>query len=170
MDDQRFLEGRNDVLTWKTEPLAEDVVIAGSIAAHLFASTTGSDGDWVVKLIDVYPEDGAADPKLSGYQLMVANDVMRARFRKSFSTPEAIVPNHVQEYAIDLHTQDYRFKKGHRIAMQVQSSWFPLIDRNPQRFVPNIFEAKDTDFQAATQRIYRSSNTASYVELPILRN
>ena len=169
VDDQRFLEGRNDVATWKTAPLAEDVVIAGSLAAHLFASTTGTDADWVVKLIDVYPEQGTDDPKLAGYQLMVANDVMRARFRKSFSTPEAITANRVQEYVIDLHTQDYRFKKGHRIAVQVQSSWFPLIDRNPQTFVPNIFAAKDSDFQSATQRIYRSSNAATYVELPVLR-
>lgn len=170
VDDQRFLDGRSDVLTWKTEPLVDDVVIAGGITAHLFASTTGSDADWVVKLIDVYPEDSTADPRLSGYQLMVANDVLRARFRKSFSAPEAITPHRVQEYVIDLHTQDYRFKKGHRIAVQVQSSWFPLIDRNPQRFVPNIFEARDADFQAATQRIYRSSNAATYVELPIRRN
>ncbi|MDB4899058.1 MAG: hydrolase CocE/NonD family protein [Gemmatimonadetes bacterium] len=169
VDDQRFLDGRSDVLTWKTEPLTDDVVIAGQLTAHLFASTSGTDADWVVKLIDVYPEQGEANPKLDGYQLMVANDVMRGRFRRSLSTPQAIVPKAVNEYVIDLHTQDYRFRKGHRIAVQVQSSWFPLIDRNPQTFVPNIFEAKDTDFRAATQRIYRASSAATYVELPILR-
>jgi uncharacterized protein len=168
VDDQRFVEGRNDVLTWKTEPLASDVVIAGKLDAHLFASTTGTDADWVVKLIDVYPEQGEADTTLDGYELMVANDVLRGRFRKSFSNPEAIPANQVREYVIDLHTQDYRFRKGHRIAVQVQSSWFPLIDRNPQRFVPNIFEAKDSDFQAATQRIYRAATAASYVELAVL--
>ncbi len=169
VDDQRFLDGRADVMTWKTEPLTDDVVIAGDLAAHLFASTTGSDADWVVKLIDVYPDENAEDSKLNGYQLMVANDVMRARFRKSIRTPQPITPNHVDEYVVDLHTQDYRFRKGHRIAVQVQSSWFPLIDRNPQTFVANIFDAKDTDFKAATQRIYRSGKTATYIELPVLR-
>jgi putative CocE/NonD family hydrolase len=168
MDDQRFLNGRNDVLTWTTEPLTDDIVIAGRITAHLFAATTGTDADWVVKLIDVYPDSVADNPKMAGYELMVANDVLRARFRDSYVTPKPITPGKVNEYKVDLHTQDYRFRKGHRIAVQVQSSWFPLIDRNPQTFVPNIFEAKDSDFKAATQRIYRSPNAATYVELPIL--
>ena len=169
VDDQRFLDGRPDVLTWTTDPLSEDVVVAGQLAAHLFASSTGTDADWVVKLIDVYPEHNEENATLSGYQLMVANDVLRARFRKSFTRPQPIVRGRVDEYVMDLHTQDYRFRKGHRIAVQVQSSWFPLIDRNPQTFVPNIFEAKDTDFQAATQRIHRSPRAATYVELPVLR-
>ena len=155
------------MLTWQTAPLTQDVVITGALAAHLFASTTGSDADWVVKLIDVYPEQGASDPKLNGYQLMVANDVFRGRFRTGFEHPQAIVPNAVDEYVVDLHTQDYRFLKGHRIMIQVQSSWFPLIDRNPQRFVPNIFAAADSDFVSATERIHRSSNAATYIELPI---
>ena len=169
LDDQRFLAGRPDVLTWTSAPLTEDVVVAGQITAHLFASTTGSDGDWVVKLIDVYPDENPANPKLAGYQLMVANDVLRARFRDSYTTPKPITPGKTGEYRIDLHTQDYRFKRGHRVAVQVQSSWFPLIDRNPQTFVPNIFEAKASDFKTATQRIYRSPSAATHIDLPILQ-
>jgi putative CocE/NonD family hydrolase len=167
VDDQRFLKDRADVVSWQTAPLTNDVVVAGDIAAHLFASTTGSDADWVVKLIDVYPETFEPDPQLAGYQLMVANDVLRGRFRKSFERPEAITPNRVGEFVVDLHTQDYRFRKGHRIMVQVQSSWFPLIDRNPQTFVPNIFEAKDSDFHAQTHRIFRSRNAASYVQVSV---
>lgn len=167
LDDQRFDDDRSDLLVWQTPVLEDDVVISGRIAAHLFASTTGSDADWVVKLIDVYPPVNPTDSALAGYQLMVANDVLRARFRDSFERPAAIVPGRVDEYVVDLHTQDYRFLEGHRIMVQVQSSWFPLIDRNPQTFVPNIFAAHDTDFRAATQRIYRSSTAASYVELPV---
>jgi len=170
LQDQRFVDHRPDVLSWETPPLAEDVVIRGAITAHLFASTTGSDADWIVKLIDVYPEDyeNAAAPRVTGgYELMVANDVLRGRFRTGFERPAAIVPNRALEYMVDLHTQDYRFLKGHRIMVQVQSTWFPIIDRNPQTFVPNIFEAKASDFRTATHRIYRSGAQASYVELPI---
>ena len=167
VDDQRFLNGRRDVLSWKTPPLTDDVVIAGAISAHLFASTTGSDADWIVKLIDVYPERNPADTALSGYELMVANDVLRGRFRNGYTHPQPIVPNRVTEFVVDLHTQDYRFLKGHRIMVQVQSTWFPLIDRNPQTFVPNIFQAKDSDFKAATMRVFHSPRFASYVLLPI---
>ncbi|HEY7395343.1 MAG TPA: CocE/NonD family hydrolase [Gemmatimonadaceae bacterium] len=166
-DDQRFVQDRPDVFAWESPVLTEDVVIAGDIAAHLFAATTGSDADFVAKLIDVYPED---DAKLPGYQFMVANDVFRGRFRKSFEKPEAITPNKTEEFTIDLHTQSYRFLKGHKIRVQVQSSWFPLIDRNPQTFVPNIFKAKDSDFRAATQRVYRTKDAASYISLPIVRS
>ena len=167
-DDQRFLAGRPDVVSWQTDALDTDVTIAGDITAHLFASTTGSDADWIVKLIDVYPDSGQTDAKLNGYQLMVANDVFRGRFRKSFVHPEAITPNHVDEYVVDLHTQDYKFLKGHRIMVEVQSSWFPLIDRNPQTFVPNIFQAKDSDFKAQTHRIFRSSTAATYVQVSVV--
>jgi putative CocE/NonD family hydrolase len=166
VDDQRFAEDRPDVATWQTAPLDEDVVLAGDLSAHLFAATSGSDADWVVKLIDVYPENYDPDPKLGGYELMVANDVFRGRYRKSFERPEAIVPNQVDEYVVDLHSQSYRFQKGHRIMVQVQSSWFPLIDRNPQTFVPNIFAAKDSDFRPATHRV---SRTASFIQLPVVR-
>jgi uncharacterized protein len=168
VDDQRFLQGRPDVLSWETEPLSQDLTIAGAISAHLFASTTGSDADWIVKLIDVYPDHGESDTTLDGYQLMVANDVFRGRFRTGFDHPQAIKPNHIDEYVVDLHTQDYKFLKGHRIMVEVQSSWFPLIDRNPQRYVPNIFEAQDSDFTVATESIHRSAQAATYIDLPIL--
>jgi putative CocE/NonD family hydrolase len=168
VDDQRFLNGRPDVVSWRTPPLTEDISVAGQITAHLFAATSGSDADWVVKLIDVYPEQNGADSTLDGYQLMVANDVLRGRFRKSFAKPSAIRPNQVEEYAIDLHTQSYRFLKGHRVMVQVQSSWFPLIDRNPQTFVSNIFAAPDSVFKPATQKIYRSAGKATYIDLPVV--
>lgn len=168
VDDQRFLEGRSDVVNWKSAPLTQDMVIAGDVAAHLFASTTGTDADWIVKLIDVYPDSGETDPKLNGYQLMVANDVLRGRFRKSFEHPEAITPNHVDEYTVDLHTQDYRFRRGHKIMVQVQSTWFPLIDRNPQTFVPNIFAAPDSAFRAQTHHVMRSRDAASHVQISVV--
>ena len=162
--DQRFLGQRGDVLSWQTAPLKENVTITGDIVAHLFASTTGSDGDWVVKLIDVYPADGS---KMSEYQLMVANEIFRGRYLNSFERAEALVPDRVNQYKIDLHGNDYAFLKGHRIMVQVQSSWFPLYDRNPQKFVPNIFLAQESDFQSATQRIYRSSKFPSRVSVSV---
>ena len=169
LDDQRFAQDRPDVMAWETAPLEEDLVIAGSIVAHLFASTTGSDADWVVKLIDVYPERYQPDSTMGGYQLMVSNEVFRGRYRSSFERPEAIVPNKTLEYPIDLHSQNYRFRKGHKIRVQVQSSWFPLIDRNPQTFVPNIFLAQASDFRAATHRVYRSPGATSFIQLPIMQ-
>ena len=169
VEDQRFVTGRPDVLAWETAPLDANLTIAGEIAAHLSAATTGSDADWIVKLIDVYPEDYPNAQPLAGYQLMVSNEVFRGRFRKSFEKPEPIVPNAVLEYAFSLHTQDYTFLKGHRLMVQVQSTWFPLIDRNPQTFVANIFQAKATDFRPATHRIYRSAQRASYVAIPVVR-
>jgi putative CocE/NonD family hydrolase len=170
VDDQRFVSDRPDVSVWQTAPLDDDVVIAGDVLAKLYASTTGSDADFVVKLIDVYPAKYDANPKLGGYQLMVSNDVFRSRFRKSFEKPEPLTPNKAEEISVDLHTQSYRFKKGHRIMVQVQSSWFPLIDRNPQTFVPNIFEAKPSDFRAATQKIFRSPTQASFISLPVVQS
>jgi hypothetical protein len=167
VEDQRFVQNRSDVLTWETEPLKEDLSISGDIVAHLFASTSGSDGDFIVKLIDVYPEQYPTDPKMGGYELMIADEILRGRFRRSFAKPEPIVPLQTNEYVIDLHTNDHRFLKGHRIMVQVQSSWFPLYDRNPQKFVPNIFMAKDADYQAATQRIFRSQRFPSHVTLPV---
>jgi len=167
VQDQRFVDGRPDVLTFSTPPLTHDVTIAGKVTAHLFAATTGSDADWIVKLIDVYPDTMPQTPAFGGYEFMVANDVFRGRFRQSFVTPHPITPNKVEEYAVDLHTQDYRFLAGHRIMVQVQSTWFPIIDRNPQRYVPNIFQATDADFQVARQTIYRSGPHASYIDLPV---
>jgi uncharacterized protein len=169
VEDQRFVDDRPDVLSWETAPLDADLTIAGEIAAHLFASTTGTDADWIVKLIDVYPEDYPANWDLAGFQLMVANEVFRGRYRASFERPEPIRSNAVLEYAWSLHTQNYTFKKGHRVMVQVQSTWFPIIDRNPQTFVANIFQAKEGDFTAATHRVYRSSPHPSRVDLPILR-
>jgi len=168
VEDQRFVEGRSDVLTWQTEPLASDVTIAGEVTARLFASTTGSDADWIVKLIDVYPERYPENWYFAGFQLLVSNEVSRGRYRKSFEKPEAIPPGEVVEYPFSLHTQNYTFLRGHRIMVQVQSTWFPLIDRNPQTFVPNIFKASAGDFQAATQRVYRTGEHASRVEIPVV--
>jgi putative CocE/NonD family hydrolase len=164
IEDQRFVHLRPDVLSWSTEPLKNSLVVAGDVVAHLFASTSGTDSDWIVKLIDVYPEN---DEKLPGYQLVIDSEVYRARFRNSFEKPEALRPNQRYEYAIDIHATDHEFRAGHRIMVQVQSSWFPLIDRNPQKFVENIYAAKASDYQAATQKIFRSSRYASYVDLPV---
>jgi putative CocE/NonD family hydrolase len=167
VEDQRFVHLRPDVLSWETEPLKEDVSVAGHLVAHLFASTSGTDSDWIVKVIDVYPGQYAAEPQMSGYQLMIADEVFRGRFRKSFEKPEPLVPDEVNEYTIDLHWNNHCFLKGHKIMVQVQSTWFPVIDRNPQKFVPNIYEALDADYQAATQRIYRTPRFASHVTLPM---
>jgi putative CocE/NonD family hydrolase len=166
-EDQRFVEDRPDVLTWKTPVLESDVTIAGEVVANLFASTTGSDADWIVKFIDVYPEQ-TRPVEMSGYELMVSNEVFRGRYRKGFEKPVPITPGAVLDYSFSLHTQSYSFLKGHRIAVQVQSTWFPLIDRNPQTFVKNIFIAKPSDFQKATHRVYRSARSASHVLLPIV--
>ena len=167
-EDQRFVDNRPDVLSWETAPLTDDLTIAGNVEADLFASTTGTDGDWIVKLIDVYPEDVPGDAKMGGYEFMVSNEVFRARYRKGIDHPEPLVPGQVTEIKYSLHTQDYRFKKGHRVMVQVQSTWFPLIDRNPQTFVPNIFLAKDSDFRPATERVYHSAKYPSSVVLPVV--
>ena len=169
-EDQRFVDGRADVLSWRTEPLTDDVTIAGDVIADVFAATSGSDVDWIVKLIDVYPEDMPKDPKMGGYEFMVSNEVFRGRYRKSFEHPSALTPNDPAEFKYSLHGQSYRFQKGHRIMVQVQSSWFPVIDRNPQTFVPNIFLAKDSDFKAATIHVYRSPAMASHLTLPVVSN
>ena len=169
VEDQRFVDDRADVLSWETAALESDLTIAGEVVAHLFASTTGSDADWIVKLIDVYPEDNPSNWDLAGFQLMVSNEVFRGRYRTSFEKPAPIEPNKVLEYTWSLHTQDYTFKKGHRVMVQVQSTWFPIIDRNPQTFVPNIFEAKDSDFKTATHRVYRTPEFPSRVDIPVVR-
>ena len=168
VQDQRFVDNRPDVLTWQTDELKEDLTLAGQVTAKLFASTTGSDADWVVKLIDVYPEKYPQDRKLSGFELMIADEIFRGRFRNSFERPEAIRPGEVTPFSIDLHSANHAFKKGHRIMVQVQSTWFPLYDRNPQKFVPNIFEARESDYQKAAQHIYRSRSFPSRVEISVL--
>ncbi len=167
-EDQRFVDDRPDVLSWESAPLDEDLTIAGRLSARLFASTTGSDADWVVKLIDVYPERYPEDWTLAGYQLMVAADVLRGRYRESFAHPAAITPEAVLPYTVDLHEQDYCFRAGHRLMVQIQSTWFPIIDRNPQTFVPNIFLARPEDFRAATHRIWHTKACPTAVVLPVV--
>jgi putative CocE/NonD family hydrolase len=168
VEDQRFVDHRPDVLTWATDPLKEDITVSGKIVANLFASTTGTDSDWIVKLIDVYPEKYAPDQKMSGFQLMIAGDVLRGRYRNNWEKPEPITANAVTRYEIGFPANDHVFQRGHKIMVQVQSTWFPVIDRNPQRFVPNIFRAQDSDFRRATQRIFRSGRTSSFIAVPVL--
>ena len=168
VEDQRFVHRRPDVLDWVSEPFATDLTISGKIVAHLFASSSGTDSDWIVKLIDVYPETYAADPEMGGYQLMIAGDVFRARYLRSFEKPEPLSPGAVEHYQIPFPANDHVVRAGHRIMVQVQSSWFPVIDRNPQTFVPNIFLARASDFRPATQRVFRSSPQASYIALPTM--
>jgi putative CocE/NonD family hydrolase len=170
VQDQRFVDDRPDVLTWQTDELAADITLAGQVTGRIYASTTGSDSDWIVKLIDVYPEKVSQDWKLSGRELMIADEIFRGRFRNSFEKPEALKPGEVSPFTVDLHSANHVFKKGHRIMVQVQSTWFPLYDRNPQKFVPNIFEAQESDYQKATQRIYRSKRFPSSVEISVTPN
>jgi len=169
-EDQRFVDERADVLTWQTGPLTTDVTIAGDVVAHLYASTTGSDADWVVKLIDVYPDTVPDRPSMGGYELMVTSDIMRGRYRKSFAHPAAIPPSRVEAYTVDLHQQSYTFRAGHRIMVQVQSTWFPLYDRNPQTFVPNIFLAQPSDYRPQQHRVYRTASYPSNVEIDALES
>ena len=169
VQDQRFLQGRADVLTWQSDILDQDLVVSGDIVAHLFASTTGTDSDWVAKLIDVYPDDYPEDKKMAGYQLMIADEIFRGRFRSSFETPTALTPGKIDEYVIDLHSSNHCFKKGHRVMVQIQSTWFPLYDRNPQKFVANIFTAQPSDYQTSTQRVYESARYSSHVTLPVMK-
>ncbi|HWU77876.1 MAG TPA: CocE/NonD family hydrolase [Rhodanobacter sp.] len=168
VDDQRSFSGRTDVVSFESGVLEHEVTIAGAPKVHLVASTSGTDSDWVVKLIDVYPDQVAAQPAMGGYQLAVGMDIFRGRYRTSFAHPQAIQPNVPLPYAFDLPTANHVFRAGHRIMVQVQSSWFPLYDRNPQTFVPNIFLAQPADYRKATQHIYHAPGEASYVELPVV--
>ncbi|HXT16045.1 MAG TPA: CocE/NonD family hydrolase [Gemmatimonadaceae bacterium] len=169
VDDQREQSGRPDVLAFESDVLTQPVHIAGPPIANLIASTTGTDADWVVKLIDVYPDEVAGQPAMGGYQLPIAMDIFRGRYRESFETPKAIAPNVPLTYRFALPNADHVFLPGHRIMVQVQSSWFPLYDRNPQTFVPNIFWAKPGDYQKATMRVYHTAGQASFVELPVVK-
>jgi uncharacterized protein len=180
--DQRFVDNRPDVLTFVSAPLDHDLTVTGPLAANLFASTSGSDSDFVVKLIDVYPQDAQKNvwdaeegPKpgeyaqsLNGYELPIAMEVRRGRYLESFEKPHALVPNKPIEWEIPLRDHDHVFLKGHRIMVQVQSTWFPIIDRNPQKFVPSIYKATASDFVPATQRVYCSESMPSYVLLPVV--
>jgi len=169
VDDQRFVYSRPDVVSFTMDSLTEDLTVTGSIIAHLFASTTGTDADWVVKLIDVYPNIDQKNFLMSGYMLPVAMEVFRGRFYKSFEKPIPLTPGKPEEFVINLHQINHTFKKGHRIMIQVQSTWFPVIDRNPQKFVPNIFEAKETDFIKAEQTIYFNAQYPTHIELPVMK-
>ena len=168
-DDQREQSGRTDVLSYTSEVLTEPVQISGQPVAHLVASTSGTDSDWVVKLIDVYPDEVASQPDLGGYQLMISADIFRGRYRESFAVPHPIAPNTPLEYTFELPPANHVFLPGHRIMVQVQSSWFPLYDRNPQTFVPNIFWAKPGDYQKAEQKVWHAPRHSSYVELPLVK-
>jgi len=168
VDDQREASGRPDVLAFASDVLKEPVKISGQPVANLIASTSGTDSDWVVKVIDVYPDEVGGDSKMGGYQLMVSADIFRGRYRESFETARAIASDKPLLYKITLPTANHVFLPGHRIMVQVQSSWFPLYDRNPQTFVPNIFWAKPGDYKKAVQRVFHSPDQASFVELPVV--
>lgn len=174
IEDQRFVWNRPDVLAYETEPLAEDVTLTGPITASLFVSTTGTDADFVVKLIDVYPNDSSklsprtgAGAQMSGYQMLVRGEPMRAKYRKSWSKPEPLKPNAVEKVEFTLPDVCYTFKQGHKIMLQVHSSWFPVVDRNPQRFV-NIYEAKESDFQKAMHRLYLGGDPSTALKVSVL--
>jgi uncharacterized protein len=173
-DDQRFAARRPDVLVYQTDVLTEDVTLAGPLNARLWVSTSGTDSDWVVKVIDVFPNDAKDPPELprgkhlGGYQMMVRSEILRGRFRNSYEKPETFTPNEPTAVALELQDVLHTFAKGHRIMVQIQSTWFPLVDRNPQKFVENIFRADEKDFVKATQRVYRSRQQPSRVEVGVL--
>jgi putative CocE/NonD family hydrolase len=164
VEDQSFAAKRNDVLTFETGLLLQDVTIAGPITANLFVSTSGTDADWVVKVIDVFPDSA----KTGSYEMLVRGDIIRGKYRNSYSNPEPFFPNKVTKVTLPLQDILHTFKKGHRIMVQVQSSWFPLADRNPQKF-ENIYFANDSDFQKATQRLYFSEQYPSDLDVLILK-
>lgn len=168
VEDQRFVTTRPDVISFVADSLEKDLTVTGSVKAHLQVSTTGTDADFVVKLIDVYPNMDENSLSMSGYQFPVTMEVFRGRFRKSFSKPEPFVPGQPAEIVIDLHNINHTFLKGHKLMIQIQSTWFPLIDRNPQKYVPNIFEANAGDFIKATQTIYCNKQLSTYLELPVV--
>lgn len=174
VEDQRFASRRPDVLVYQTDILQEDVTIAGPIIACLHVTTTGTDADWVVKLIDVYPgnaPDNKPNPlnvRMGDFQMLVGADVFRGKYRNSFEKPEPFVPNKVTKVEYDLRDKSHSFRKGHRIMVQIQSTWFPVIDRNPQKFV-DIYHAQESDFQKATHRVYRSALYPSHLKLKLLK-
>uniref|UniRef100_B0T5Z6 X-Pro dipeptidyl-peptidase domain protein n=1 Tax=Caulobacter sp. (strain K31) TaxID=366602 RepID=B0T5Z6_CAUSK len=169
VDDQREASGRTDVLTYTTDVLTAPMKISGEPIVHLTASTSGTDSDWVVKLIDVYPDEVPADPAMGGYQLPVAMDILRGRYREGFAQAKPITAGAPLSYRFALPNANHVFLPGHRIMVQVQSSWFPLYDRNPQTFTPNIFLAKPSDYVKATQTVFHAPDKASFVELPVVK-
>ena len=175
VEDQRFASKRADVLSFLAEPLAADMTLTGEIIANLFVSMTGSDADFVVKLIDVWPagssvpgvQSGQAAQSMDGYQQLVRADVFRGKFRESFTTPKPFVKDKIEKVSFKLNEVAHTFLKGHQVMVQVQSSWFPLVDRNPQKFV-NIFKAEESDFQKATIRVFTDASNSSNVVLPVM--
>jgi uncharacterized protein len=168
VNDQRGVSDRTDVLSYVTPPLREPLRISGAPVVNLAASTSGTDSDWVVKLIDVYPDQVPSQPEMGGYQLAIAMDIFRGRYREGFATPKPIAANRPLTYRFTLPMANHVFLPGHRIMVQVQSTWFPLYDRNPQTFVPNVFFAKRGDYREATQRVYHMRGAASFIELPVV--
>jgi putative CocE/NonD family hydrolase len=174
VEDQRFASTRTDVLTWETEPLSGDLTFAGPVSPSLRVSTSGTDSDFVVKLIDVYPADAPnPDPNpagvvMAGYQQLVRGEVMRGKFRASFTRPEPFTPGQVTKIEYVMPDVNHTFRRGHRVMVQIQSTWFPLVDRNPQRFL-DIYTAKPADFQKATERVYHSADAPSGVAVDVLR-
>jgi putative CocE/NonD family hydrolase len=165
-EDQRFAARRPDVLVYQTKILEQDTTLTGTIHANLFVSTTGTDSDWIVKLIDVYPDD--LEEK-AAQQTLIRAEVFRGRFRKSYTKPKPFTPNEVAKISFELWDVLHTFKRGHRIMLHVQSTWFPFIDRNPQKYVPNIFEASEDDFIKVTNRVYRSKQYPSHIEVGVLK-
>ena len=168
VDDQREASGRTDVVAFVTDTLRAPVKISGQPTVNLFASTSGTDADWVVKVIDLYPDEVASQPAMGGYQLMISADIFRGRYRESLETAKPIASDQPLLYRFALPPANHVFLRGHRIMVQVQSSWFPLYDRNPQTFVNNIFWAKPGDYRKAVQRIYHAPGNASFIELPLV--
>lgn len=166
VEDQRFVDGRPDVVSWISEPLDHPITIRGAVSAQLFAETTGTDADWVVKLIDVYPDD-VPGFTMSGYQLMVSGDIFRGRYREDYSEPVPIEANEVLQYSISLPHVNHTFQPGHRLMVQIQSSWFPLYDRNPQTFTPNIMFAPNSSFSAQRHRVHHNAVHATYIEFNV---
>jgi len=169
VEDQRFVSSRPDVISFYADSLQNNLTITGDVKAHLFVSTTGTDADFVVKLIDVYPGFDSKNLLMSGYEFPVTMEVFRGRFRKSFEKPEPFASGKPEEVVIDLHQVNHTFLKGHKIMVQIQSTWFPVIDRNPQKYVPNIYEAKESDYIKATQTIYCNKNLSTYIDLPVVK-
>ncbi len=165
VEDQRFVDGRPDVATWESGPLAATVTVRGPVTVRLFAETTGTDADWVAKLIDVYPGDDPGRIEMSGFELMVSGDIFRGRYRESYQQARPLQPNQALEYTLHLPNVDHAFRPGHHLMVQVQSSWFPLYDRNPQTFVPSIMFAKPSDYQAQRHRVHHSMAHPSHLEL-----
>ena len=173
-DDQRFASRRPDVMVYQTDILQDDITLTGPLTADLFVSTTGTDADYIVKLIDVFPPETKADIStdvkvpLGGYQMLVRGEVFRGKYRNSFEKPEPFIPGKVTEVRFGMPDIAHTFKKGHRIMVQIQNSWFPLVDRNPQKFI-DIYTCSDSDFQKATQRIYHDTNYSSSIIVNILQ-